>query len=398
MKIILLFLAIVMLPAVSAVGADFYVTDVAPKQVMPGETTTLNITLKNLGSEYAVYLRGILDPDSKSPVRAVGPSKKYLTRADAAQKSYEYYGLVLQTAEIMLQYPVYVDENASVGTYSVPLKLVWEDAERKEQNQTVYVGITLYGTPVLSIASIATLPSRIYADSEFNLSTKIENIGTYKARAVQARLAFPKEFTGERTAFIGTIERDKTSAATYNLKVSKNAANKAYDFSLQISYLDENGVRKITEKNFEVYVSERGEIDLEIAGITTSPSKIYPGKDFTLSVQVENVGKQDAKAVKVQLAAMKEFTGERTSFLGSLKQDDTSTAIFDLTTAKDAEPGSYDIEMEISYLDALGTEHFEKKHFGLAVAEPRGTIPYTLIGAGAVILLGLIYLKRRRSE
>ncbi|MFH1774930.1 MAG: hypothetical protein ABH874_08245, partial [Methanobacteriota archaeon] len=229
MKIIMLFLAIAMLPAVSAVGADFYVTDVAPKQVMPGEATTLNITLKNLGSEYAAYLRAILDPDNKSPVRAVGPSKKYLTRADVAQASYEYFGLVHQATEITLQYPVYVDENASVGTYSVPLKLIWEDAVRKEQNQTVYVGITLYGTPSLSIAGVATLPSRIYADSEFNLSTKIENIGTYKARAVEARLAFPGEFAGERTAFIGTLEKDKTSTATYNMKVSKDAPSKAYD-------------------------------------------------------------------------------------------------------------------------------------------------------------------------
>ncbi len=398
MKIIIFFLAVVMLPAVYAVGADFYVIDVTPKQVTPGETTTLNITLKNLGSEYAAYLRAILDPDSKSPIRAVGPSKKYLTRADVAQASYEYFGLVLQAAEIMLQYPVYVDENASVGTYSVPLKLIWEDAVRKEQNQTVYFGITLYGAPALNIASVSTLPSRIYADSEFNLSTKIENTGTYKAKAIEARLTFPKEFTGERTAFIGTLEKDKTSAATYNLKVSKDAASKAYDFSLQTSYLDENGVRKIIEKKFEVYVSERGEVDLEIAGVTTSPTKLYPGKDFTLSVQVENVGKQDAKAVKVQLAAMKEFTGERTSFLGSLKQDDTSTAIFDLTVAKDAELGSYDVEMQISYLDELGMEHFEKKHFGLAVAEAPKTVPYAWIGAGAVILLGLIYLKRRRSE
>ncbi|MFH1774605.1 MAG: CARDB domain-containing protein, partial [Methanobacteriota archaeon] len=216
---------------------------------------------------------------------------------------------------------------------------------------------------------------------------------------VEARLAFPGEFAGERTAFIGTLEKDKTSTATYNMKVSKDAPSKAYDFSLQTSYLDENGVRKIIEKKFEVYVSERGEIDIEIAGVTTSPTKLYSGKDFTLSVQVENVGKQDAKAVKVQLAAMKEFAGERTSFLGSLKQDDTSTAIFDLSVAKNAEPGSYDIEMQISYLDDRGIEHSERKHFSMAVTEAPKTIPYIWIGAGAVILLGLIYLvRRRRSE
>ncbi len=396
MKVIMLLLAVTVLPVVSAVGADFYVIEISPKEVTPDQAALLNITLKNLGSEYAANLRAILDPEDKSPITAIGVMKKPLSRAEAPLMTSQYFGIVTQLSEIVLQYEIHVDENASSGTYYVPLRLVWEDSVRAEKNQTLDLGITVLGTPRLMISGVAISPSKIYADSDFNLSLKIENIGTYKARAIEARLIYPKEFSGERTTFLGTLDRNSESTATYSLKVLKEAQSRTYDFVLQISHLDESSVRKIIEKNFEVYVSERGEIDLEIAGVTTSPTKLHPGKDFTLSMQVENVGKQDAKAVNVQLAAMKEFTGERTSFLGSLKQDDTSTAIFDLTVAKDAEPRSYDIEMQISYLDELGREHSEKKRFSLAVAEAPRTIPYTWIGVGAASLIGLVYLIRRR--
>lgn len=396
---ILIFLAMLaVLSDAYAVGADFYVAEVSPKQVTPGETALLNITLRNLGSESAAYLKAILDPDNKSPVTAVGAMKMPLSTVGAPLLSQQYFGVVTALSDVIIQYQIYVKEDASAGTYHVPLLLKWENLVRTEVNQTLDLGITVVGTPKLIISGVSISPSRIYADSDFNLSVKIENIGTYKAGAIEAVLIYPKEFSGERIAFLGTLERKNESTATYSLEVSTEAQGKTYDFALQISYLDESNAKKIIEKKFEVYVSERGKIDIEIAGVTTSPTKLYPGKDFTLSVQVENVGEQDAKAVKVQLAAVKEFAGERTSFLGSLKQDDTSTAIFDLTTAKDAEPRSYDIEMQISYLDELGKEHLEKKHFSLAVTETPKTISYTWIGAGAVILLGLIYLIRRRTS
>lgn len=382
-----------------ALGADFYVLKVSPKTVAPDETTLLNITLKNLGDDPAAFLKAILDPSDTSPIDAIGPAKKYLSSAGKATRSTEYFGVVSQGTEILLHYPIHVDENASAKTYSVPLKLVWQNISMKEQSQTLELGITVEGKPELVIAGISSQPSRFYPDTEFNLSVKVENIGTGKVNAVELKLLFPEEFQGEKTAFLGTIKRDSTATGTFNLKALKNASSKAYDYTLLITYKDEKGVENTVKKDFEVYVSERGEIDVEIAGVTTSPSKLYPGESFSLSVQLENIGKQDAKSVRAEIQPMNEFIGERISFIGSLKEDDLSTAIFEMSVAKDAEPGSYELKMKVFYTDEKGVEHSEEKYFSLLVSEkPRNRLWDIAAGVSVTLLLiGTYVWKRKRA-
>ncbi|MEE8402355.1 MAG: CARDB domain-containing protein, partial [Candidatus Hydrothermarchaeaceae archaeon] len=277
----ILILILLLIPAASAVGADFYVIDITPTEVTPGETTNLNITLKNLGSDFGVYLRAILDPDDTSPIDALDSSKKYLSRAEAAEESREYFGVVQQLESIPVQYRIKVDDNATTGAYNVPLNLIWDDKNRVRQTQTVYLGIAVVGKPHLIISGINTTPQRIYSDTEFTLDVNIENTGTAKAKSVEAALTLPDGITGEDLAYLGTIKRDRTAKAGYTLKVAKTAKSGAYEFALSIRYTDEEGTSGKAEMPFKVFVSERGDIDLEIAGISTSPAKIYPGTDFT---------------------------------------------------------------------------------------------------------------------
>ncbi len=387
----------ILLPLVSAGEADFYIVSVAPKLLAPGETGEIDITIKNLGTDYAAYLKAELDPSDTSPVDAIGAVRTYITvRTEAGIASAEYFGIVQQQQEIILRYPIYVKRNASTGISSVPLKLSWQDSIGAKE-KTLYAGIKIEGTPKLSLAGVNTSPSRIYPDSEFILTTKIENIGTGDAKAVELQLSLPKEISGESTAFLGTINKDSSTTASFDLKTAKNAEAKSYRVSMQISYSTDDGKRQSVTKDFDLFVSERGEIRLEIAGITTSPAKLYPGLDFTLSVQLENIGKQDAKSVKVQLAPMQEFVGEKTSFVGSLKQDDTSTAIFDLSVAKDARQGSYDVAMRVYYIDDRGIEHAEEKRFGLVVAEAPRRFSYAWVAAALIVIAGAAYALRKRQ-
>jgi hypothetical protein len=382
----------------SAIGADFYVIDVNPTTIHPGETITMNITLKNLGTEFASYLRATLDPEDISPIQALDSPKKYLSRAEAAETSDEYFGIVRQREELVLQYHIKIDDDAPTGAYQVPLILTWEDSLREEKTQTVYLGIKVEGEPNLIISDINTTPNRVYADEEFTLLITLENTGTGKARAVEAELELPREFTGDKVDFAGTIERDKTATFSYNLKASKQAESKEYNFNLIITYIDEEGAKKRVNRPFQVFVSPFGDVNLEIAGVSTSPSKIYPGTDFTLSVQLENIGTQDAKSVKADLTRIEGFTGEFSSFIGKIEEDDVSSGIFDMRAEKKLKPGTYEFVMKITYTDERGEEHVEEKIFPIFVDEkPRKYQRYGVVG-GVIILLLAIYLWRRRVE
>ena len=360
----------------------------------------MNITLKNLGEEPAAFLRAILDSSDTTPINPIGPAKKYLSKADKATRSTDYFGVVSQGAEIFLQYPIHVDENATTSTYGVPLKLIWQNTSMRDATQTIELGITVVGEPALVISGIDTWPSRIYADSEFNVSVKVENIGTDKAEAVKLTLGLPEEFTGGRTSFLGTIKRDSASTGTFNLKMDKNAASKAYDFTLKITYQNTYEATSTVEKSFAVYVGERGEIDVEIAGVTISPSKIHPGEDFSLSVQLENIGKQDAKSVRAEITPLAEFIGERIAFVGSLKEDDLSTAIFEMSVTKSAKPKSYEMKMTVFYTDEKGIEYSDEKYFGIMVSKkPRNTLR-TIAGGGLAVLVigGLYFWRKNRTK
>ncbi len=173
MKKILLILALMMIPPVSAAGADFYVVDIGPTEVAPGETTTLDITLKNLGRDFGVYLSATLDPSDVSPIDALDSSKKYLSRAEAAKATGEYFGVVQQLESIPVQYRIKVDDNATTGSYNIPLNLAWENEFGVELTQTVYLGIVVNGEPHLVISGITSTPERVYPDTEFTLDVNI---------------------------------------------------------------------------------------------------------------------------------------------------------------------------------------------------------------------------------
>ncbi len=399
MKRILLML-LLLVPSVSAAGADFYVTDIAPTKVYPGETTQLNITLKNLGTNFAAYLRAVLDPDDTSPLDALDSSKKYLSRAEVAEDSGEYFGAVRQLQDISVKYLIKVDVNATTISHNVPLNLIWNDEYGVEQTQTIYLGIVVIGEPNLIIAGTNTTPERIYANTEFTLHIDLENTGTAKAKSVEASLTLPEGITGEDIAYLGTIKRDTTARASYVMKVGKTAKSGAYDLTLNTSYVNEESTPGSVEKPFKIYVSESGDIDLEIAGVSTSPAKIYPGTDFTLSIQLENIGTQDAKSVMAAISNSEGFTGEFSSFIGKIEEDDVSSGIFDLTATPAIAAGDHEFNLEIIYTDERGQESSEIKTFNVYIDEPgngslAGKLAFVLI-LGAVALV--IWRRRKAAQ
>ncbi|MFQ6105576.1 MAG: hypothetical protein ACE5NL_00710, partial [Candidatus Hydrothermarchaeaceae archaeon] len=163
-----LLLIFLFLPSAHGLGADFYVVDVSPQNVYPGEDVMMNITIKNLGEEYATYLSASLDPNDLTPISAVGAMKIAARRIEGGSlSSPECFGSILQTEKTVLEYRVHVNESASTGTYNVPLNLTWVNKVRETATQEIYVGINVIGSPNLVISSISTTPSKIYADSDF---------------------------------------------------------------------------------------------------------------------------------------------------------------------------------------------------------------------------------------
>jgi len=310
-------------------------------------------------------------------------------------------------SEIKVGEEKYAKFNVKSGKYALPgkheipysAKFYDDYGDAYEKKGAIEIFVQSKGEANINFAGIATDPSRIYKDTDFSLDLTLENVGYQKAKALKLSIALPEGINGEDTAFFGTIEKGASAKTTLDLKAEKDVKTGEHEIKALVEYIDEQG-REIKEnKIFKLFVLEKGEVNLEIAGVTTSLTKITPGSDFTLSVQVENIGKQDAKSVHLVLKPTDaKITGKFTSFLGKIDKDDSSTGIFDLHIEKDAAPGLKKIPMDIHHTDETGKEGVEEKDIEIFVSETERRDNIVYAGAAiAVVILLYLFRKRRKS-
>jgi hypothetical protein len=353
-----------------------------PSRIRPNDEFTLTIDIENIGKE---------DAEAVSTTLVMPQGFTGVTSA--------FLGTIKKGASSSASFDLRAGKEIRPGSYEVLLEIAYvEKGTEKKTTRSFELFIQEPGEITLAITTVETNPTKVLPDSDFTLILGLENVGEQDAKSLEIELVVPQEFTGETTAFLGPIKKGGSAAADLDLKATKDAKPRAYNALMRIKYLDERGVEGVVEKPFQIFVHERGEVKIEIAGITTSPAKIHPDEDFTLSIQLENVGKQDAKSVKAVIQPVEGFTGERTSFLGSLKVDDLSTAIFEMGVSEDINPGTYHFALLVAYTDELGAEYSDEMEFQLVVARgERRLLPYLAVGIVLLLALGYGWMRYRWS-
>lgn len=290
-----------------------------------------------------------------------------------------------------------ISGNKDVLTGIYPAKLVFSYTDRlgnvyQEESE---FAIIVEGHPEIVFSGFSTTPERIYSDTDFTLSLTLENTGKDDAKEVMLTLNYPDAFSGESEAFIGTLKRSEATNAEFKLRADRKAESRAYPFKLTAKYLDGE---ELKEKSFEfsLFVDTLGDINLEIAGLYLSPRKVTPSEDFTLSLQIENSGKQDAKAVAVKLLLPEEFEGKNQYFIGTLESGDSATSTFDLIAPP--EEGEYKVKAVITYLDSRMEKYSVEKEFTIYVFPGEGHTA-AIVGVAALILIAVGgYLWRRKAK
>jgi hypothetical protein len=329
----------------------------SPSKVHPNTDFTLTLTLENTGSQDAKSTK----MDLTLPNGVTGEGTTYPVSADIT----------------------YTDEQGRTETV----------------RETFNLFILERGEITLSISGINTSPSKIYPNTDITLALALENTGLQDAKSIRMDLQLPEEFSGEDSAFLGTIAEGGSKSANFDIKAIKASAPGTYISTAKITYTDGRGRTATIDKPFNLFILDRGDVILEFSGKSTSPTKLVPGTDFTLSLQLENIGDQDAKSVRIELEVNGDLKGEFTSFVGEIEQDDVSTGVFDLSVAPAASPGQRMIAANVIYLDERGIENRITKTFDLFISEPGGYSRTTLLVVIVVVIgIGIYLWRRRKSE
>lgn len=393
----LVLFALLLIPTVSAywvsediTQVDFYMVDVSPQIIEPGQTTLLNMTLKNLAPAIAVDMNATLDPYDISPIDPVGIRKIHVGSVGAATEDNAFMG-VIQNENIKLSIPVHVNQSTPEGVYQVPLVLYWEDKIRVHWSQTLNMGIQIKGSPAVRVAKISTTPVEFRSDTEKNkVVIKVENAGKTIAKSVKINIGFERPFSeaysGSSSDFISQILPDESHDFIVALDIDKDAMAGEYSLPLKLAYRAHDDDYNI---NNEIKVKIDNKADFSIHDISSSPQVIYPGNDFIVNIPIKNIGQEKAENVKAVINTKSYFTGVKTDYLGEIKVGDTKIATFDLTADRDTIIDNYENDLKLIWSD--GDDRLEEiTSFGITISRENDSSMSNIGTSTIVILIGIV--------
>lgn len=245
-----------------------FITQYLPDRVAPGETCTAEITIENTGLTRASDISMVVNSTTKSLVLTTS-GRHYQEHLDPGERK----NLTLRLA---------TDKNTVLGIDPVTLTITYRNPDGMIEKQTETVGIPVKGKADIAISSVTTDPARPVPGSTFTLIIRVENTGTDQATSVRATLDSP--FTGTKTAFIGSIDKDSDAPAIFYLQATKDGTVPA---NLTISYNDDFGSHTVSEHTTIMTGPGSGMLPAAlavllvciIAGAVYWYLRIRPGKD-----------------------------------------------------------------------------------------------------------------------
>jgi len=191
-----------------------------------------------------------------------------------------------------------------------------------------------------------------------------------------------------------TILPGEEQKAKFNLQVTDDVAAQTYVFSIDANC----DTCKETSNSFSFQVLGRPElvfsnIEYSVEDVLGNDSQIMQGSLFTLSVQLDNIGDEKAKAVNISVDFDEAIVGISKSFLGNIDPDDSGAAIFNLNAAFDAKPGETPGIITVNYIDELGAERSFTENYSLYInaVPPTSPIVWIFMLILIIVVLVLVY-------
>ena len=294
------------------------------------------------------------------------------------------------------------NESVLPGNYTVPVFLEYLNGSDMI-TQTEDVDFTVSACQVIRIQNIRLTSSHPHIGDEFGISADLKNPCSTAIRDVSVELKpvtnatiDPFVVSSGTVKKIGDVQPGESETVDFSMNVSDKVSAKTYVFALDANCSD---CAKTFSNSFSFLVL--GEPELVFSNIEYSVNnalggsdkQIFQGSTFTLSVQIDNIGEEKAKAVEVSVDFGDSVVGVSKSFLGNVDPDDSGAAIFDLQAGYLAQPGENPGVITVSYVDELGDKREIKESYSLYINEqpPVSPLVYIFILVLVIVALAIIY-------
>ncbi|MCX6801992.1 MAG: hypothetical protein NT067_02660 [Candidatus Diapherotrites archaeon] len=287
-------------------------------------------------------------------------------------------------------------EGIQAGSYVFSLQMQYKNLG---ETVTDYANVSVAVSEIyrLSIDSLKVSNYYPHTGEEILVTAGIKNTGSIEARNVSTEFSLigASDFgkfilLSETKNDLGGIAAGETKMVEFRLKPSEKIDPGVYSFKATANCIN---CDKNAEEKFALQVY--GYPELIVSGIDYSikgkdSKNIVQGETFSLSVQLDNLGKEDAKKVEIEVIADDSIIGPKKSYVGSIEADDSSAGIFDLAVAENAAVGYHDVQIIITYIDELGQPQKMEEKYSFYISkmpEPNPYIPYVFV----IIILAMLY-------
>ncbi len=287
-------------------------------------------------------------------------------------------------------------DNIPAGTYNLSLELNYSNGGEK---------ISDYATVPVTVSEIYRVSLENLSVSDFYphigettvIKADVKNTGSIEARNVSTELSllgsddFGKFIVlSDTIKEIETLGAGKTATFQFKLKPSEKIEPGVFSFKLTAKCLD---CKETASEKFALHVY--GYPELFISGVDYSvkgrdTKNLIQGDVFSLSVQLDNSGKEEVKKVQINITTDDDILGTKKSYVGSIDADDSSAGLFDLEISPTAKVGYHTVGITVTYLDELGKEKKIQDSFKFYVSKkpaPNPYIPFILV----IVILVIVY-------
>jgi hypothetical protein len=407
LPIILVFLAGVLflaaVPGVSAVSdpgqspsviiQDYRIT---PAVLTAGEKGTLTVTLKSVspGTRTSSITSGGDTASTTSPVipyiESVTFKSKDITLLSGDSK---FEGNIGPDQPVPVTF--FIQAPQKNGLYFPEIWIRVRDGQSLKFPVPVNVGtqISVLRTPSLTLGN--SFPGMVKPGTKIDGVLAIRNDGSSQADNIRVFIngSPPSVIPASVSSFqIENLQPDQEVRQNITLLIDKNAPTGLIQVPVDLSYAVLDGT--ISSQPGSIGLDIRGEAEIGITSVETSPSRVSAGTPFDLIIRVQNTGTGEAKTVDATINLS--IPGVTEAFIGKIKKGNDAPATFIL---EGSSPGSYPYTATITYTDDWGS-HTLTRDLSLTIMGGDGS-GAVMIGVLLLIVLGasgVWYIRRRNGE
>jgi hypothetical protein len=404
-----LLLAVVVVVAVIPGGAMAYVqgspdlsVTLNGDTVNPGADTTLQVKLLNEGDLEFGSERNPTLSKQVTTARGVNVSLDASDAPFEVETASRTVGRLPQGSSPSLGFELSVPEDASPGTYTVPVTVTYTHTyvinERTGARQTrdteelFEVTVEVRETPRFRVVDVE---NDIGVDSTGTIDLTLENVGSATAHETSVAVTSRNgdiSVGGVQSAnrFVGAWDTGETRTISYQATATPDAATQRYAFAATVNYeTDEGDAGQSEPLPFAVRPASEQRFAVESAA-----SDVAVGEDGNVSVTLRNAGPATVRDATVELSSGHSFirfgNASRVSrFVGSWAPNETRTVEFEAQAAPDAEPRSYALTAAVTYRNSDGDrQRLRAGSLGVAPTPEPGEPSFALANGSGTLRVG----------